>query len=116
MMRKIADSEQKVKDALQVWVDWMRRDRSESELGFGRCVGFDGGGGTSSWDDFARKVDNNMAINVQAIYDGLTFNQRIAVDHFNLGAVWKSNRFNIEDEYATALIAIEIGLRRRMLI
>lgn len=113
---RINDNEFKVKEALQVWTDWMKQDRLESSLGYGRCVGFDGGGNTSSWDDFERKVENNMAINVQAIYEGLKHAQQLAIDHFHLAAVWKSNRTNIENDYSTALLAIEIGLRRRGLI
>lgn len=113
---KISDNEVKVKDALNVWADWMKRDRQEELLGYGRCVGFAAGGGTSSWEDFERNVENNMAVNVQAIYDGLKHPQQMAIDHFHMSAVWKPQRYTIEDAYSEALIAIEIALRRRGLI
>jgi hypothetical protein len=113
---RITDNEAKVKDALQLWAEWMQQDRLESSLGYGRCVGFDGSGNVSGWDDFERRVEKNMAINVQAIYEGLKHPQQLAIDHFHLAAVWRSNRTNIEDDYASALLAIEIGLRRRGLI
>jgi hypothetical protein len=115
-VHRINDNEAKVKEALQVWSEWMEQDQTENALGYGRCVGFDSGGSVSGWDDFERKVDKNMAINVQAIYEGLKHPQQVAIDHFHLAAVWKSNRTNIEDDYAGALVAIEIGLRRRGLI
>lgn len=115
-VHKIADNEVKVKDALLVWSEWMHRDSQEAALGYGRCAGFDNGGGTGSWDDFERKVEKNMAVNVQAIYEGLKHPQQLAIDHFHLAAVWISRRSNIEDDYKEALIAIEIGLRRRGLL
>ena len=45
------------------------------------------------------KVENNLAINVQAIYEGLKHPQQLAIDHFHLAAVWRSNRSNLEDDY-----------------
>lgn len=114
-VHKIADNEFKVKEALTLWADWMKPD-GQKALGYGRCVGFDNGSSTSSWDDFEHSVEKNMVITVQAIYEGLRPPQKLAIDHFHLSAVWKSNRSNIEDDYAEALIAMEIGLRRRFLI
>lgn len=110
----ITDNERKVKDALEIWANWMQRPNKG--LGYGRCMGFDGVSNTSGWDDFEHKVDKNMAINVQAIYEGLRQPQQIAIDHFHLSAVWRSNRGSLEDDYATALVAMEIGLRRRGMI
>lgn len=115
-IHKIADNQHKVKDALLVWSKWMNNDRDSKALGYGKCAGFDIGGNTSSWDEFERKVENNLAINVQAIYEGLKNSQQIAIDHFYLAAVWKSNRTSLEDDFASALIGIEIGLRRRGLL
>lgn len=115
-VHKIRDNEASVKEALNVWAEWMKSDQTESALGYGRCVGFDNGGSTSSWDDFERKVEKNMAINMQAIYEGLKHPQQMAVDHFHLSATWKPQRYNIEDAYAEALIAINVALRRRGLI
>ncbi len=111
----ITDNEHKVKEALEVWAEWMRRG-NEQELGYGRCMGFDGASNVSGWDDFERRVDKNMAINVQALYDGLRQPLQIAIDHFHLSAVWRSNRGSLEDDYADALMQIEYGLRRRGLL
>ena len=115
-VHKITDNEYKVKEALNVWSEWMQQDRDAIAMGYGKCSGFDIGGSTSSWSDFERKVENNLAINVQAIYEGLKHTQQIAIDHFHLAAVWKSNRGSLENDYADALIGIEIGLRRRGLL
>lgn len=113
---KISDSEAKVKDALCVWAKSLKNDVSHQRaLGHGRCVGF-ASGGMSSWEDFEAKVDRNMATNVQAIYDGLKHQQRLAIDHFHLSAVWQPNRYKIEDCYADALVVIGIALRRRGLV
>lgn len=115
-IHKFSDSEVKVKNALDVWAEWSQRDQTEVSLGYGRCVGFDNGSSTKSWDDFEHKVEKNLAINVQAIYEGLNQPQQMAVDHFHLSAVWKPQRYRIEDAYAEALMVIEIALRRRGLL
>lgn len=114
MPQVIADNERKVKDALEVWAEWVRSDTID--LGYGKCMGFESGGSVGGWEDFERKVDKNMAINVQAIYDGLPHGQQLALDHFHLSAVWRSNRTNLEDDYSDAVIGIEVGLRKRGLI
>lgn len=114
---RFADNAQKVKDALEVWAESLKNDSShERALGHGRCTGFASGGGSSTWEDFAAKVDKNMAINVQAIFEGLKPPQQLAVSHFHLAAVWKSQRYKLEDCYADALVVIEIALRRRGLV
>lgn len=116
-VHKISDSDSKVKDALCVWAESLKQDSSiERELGYGRCVGFASGGGSSTWEDFEQRADKNMAVNVQAIYDGLKIPQQLAVSHFHLSAVWKPTRYKIEDAYADALIVIGIALRRRGLV
>ena len=115
-VHKISDTEAKVKDALHVWAEWMLNDNVEDALGYGRCVGFASGGSVSGWEDFERRVDKNMAENVNGIYEGLKMHQQLAIDHFHLSSVWKPQRYNIEDAYAEALIAIEIALRRRGLV
>lgn len=115
LSKAISDIDYKVKDAIAVWVEWVQLGDT-NKLGFGRCVGFDGASSVSGWDDFERRVDRNMAINVQALYEGLTKSQQVAIDHFHFAAVWISNRTNIEDDYAAAISAITIGLKRRLLI
>lgn len=116
LSKAISDIDYKVKDAIAVWVEWMQIGDS-GKLGFGRCVGFDAAGGNvSGWDDFERRVNKNMAINVQAIYEGLSKSQQIAIDHYHLAAVWISNRTNIEDDYKSAIESLTAGLKRRGLI
>lgn len=112
---RITDNERKVKDALDIWAEWMSRDNSQ-ELGYGRCMGFDAPSTVSGWDDFEHKVDKNMAINVQAILEGLPQSQQDAVFHFHIAAVIYPRRTRIEDDYGNALMALEIGLRRRGLL
>ena len=115
-IHRIADNGAKVKDALHIWAEWIKNDRLEQTLGYGKCTGFNNGGSTSSWNDFERAVDKNMAINVQAIHDGLKLPQRLAIDHFHLSAAWKPQRYSLEESYSEALLAIEIALRRRNLL
>jgi hypothetical protein len=115
-VHKMSVNAEKVKDALELWAESVKNyNGQERQLGYGRCVGF-ASGGTSSWEDFAAKVDKNMAVNVQAIYDGLEHPQQLAVDYFHLSATIKPQRYKIEDCYADALVVIEIALRRRGLI
>lgn len=111
----LVDIDHKIKDALEIWAEWQRQGY-ENKLGYGRCVGFDAASNVSGWDDFEHKVDKNMAINVQAIYEGLTNPQQIAIDHFHLSAVWRFTRDSLEEEYSNALMRMEIGLRHRGLI
>lgn len=115
-MRVIDDNQAKVKEALAIWADWMQRGVG-GDLGYGRTMGFESGGSAiSSWEDFENCVEKNMAVNVQAIYEGLQQLQQLAIDHFHLHAVWRSNRVPIENAYASALLAMEVGLRRRGLL
>ncbi len=111
----ITDNEYKVKEAIEIWAEWMKVGDTQ-RLGYGQCIGFESSSNISGWDDFERKVDKNMAINVQAIYEGLSQSQQLAINHFYLAAVWRSNRSSLEDDYRQALIVIEIGLRRRGLL
>jgi len=108
-------SQDKVKDALSVWADWMRDDNTK--LGFpSQSIGISSGGSVSSWEDLELSLDIGIARAVDAILEGVSNSQRLAVHHFHLAAVWRSNRTNIEDDYANALMVIEFGLRRRGLI
>jgi hypothetical protein len=111
---EITDDIKAVKAALDIWAEWMRRN--DDRLGFGSvAVGFNTHS-VSGWDDFERRVDKNMAINVMALYEDLTSPQQMAVDHFHLAAVWRPSRFSLEECYAEALAVIEKGLKRRGLI
>ena len=112
---EISDDLKAVKDALNVWARWMKRDDSD-RLGYGQAaVGFNTRS-VSGWDDFARRVEKNMAINVMALYEDLSSPQQMAVDHFHLAAVWRPQRYSVEECYAQAMAIIEKGLKRRGLI
>ena len=113
-MDAIVDNSRKVKEALDVWAKSM--DDDFNCLSYARSMGFANGGSVGDWEDFEHSVDKNMADNVQAIYDGLQERMQLAIDHFHLAAVWRSNRTRLEDDYGDALIQIEIGLRKRGLI
>jgi hypothetical protein len=115
MEAEITDDLKAVKDALEVWARWMQRDDTD-KLGYGQVgVGFNTRS-VSGWDDFARRVDKNMAINVMALYEDLSSPQQMAVDHFHLAAVWRPQRFDLDECYEQALAVILKGLKRRALI
>ena len=115
-LTKVADIRQRVITNLEIWAERIKSYDVEAELGFGKCMGFSDSKSVSGWDDFADSVDNYMADNVQAIYDGLSISHKLAVDNKHLGAVWRSNRQNLDDLYEEALLIFEIALRRRGLL
>lgn len=113
----ITDIERKVKDALDVWAEWMSRD--DEKLGYPShsLVVLSGGGAWGNYiEDQEIELDRKTAEAVDALYDSLTHSQQIAIDHFHLAAVWKSNRTDIADDYAKAIARIGSGLRDRGLI
>ena len=113
----ITDNERKVKEALEIWAEWMSHD--DEKLGYPShsLVVLSGGGAWGNYiEDQKVEFDQKTAEAVDALYDSLTTSQRIAIDHFHIAAVWTSNRTNIADDYAHALMRIEIGLRDRGLI
>lgn len=112
---KLPDVTQQLKDALDIWAEWFMAENDSNKLGYGRPVGFDCRSGYS-WDEFERQVEKNMAVNMQAIIEGLPATQQAAVFYFNISSAIKPVRINIEDDYASALVAIEVALRRRGLI
>lgn len=104
----------RVKEALDVWSHWIRRD--DANLGYpDHSAGFTYGN-LNSFEDMTYELDNTVANAVDAIIDGLSLSQKLAVYHFHLSAVWRSNRTRIEDDYADALMIIELGLRKRGLV
>jgi hypothetical protein len=111
---KIPDTLEKVKDALTIWAAWMERDNTK--LGYGHVTGFQSGGSVSSWEDFERKVENNLAINVNAILEDLPLHQQHAVFHFHIAAVFTPRRTRIEDDYADAVDVLAVALNRRGLL
>jgi hypothetical protein len=111
---EITDDIKAVKEALEIWAQWMRRD--SPRLGYGQAgVGFNHKT-AYDWNRFERQVNRNMAINVMALYEDLSSPQQMAIDHFHLSAVWRPQRFSLEECYAQALTIIEKGLKRRGLI
>jgi hypothetical protein len=104
----------KVKDALYVWAESMRRD--DHDLGFNGKSSVFSSGGLKMWDELENSADSITASAVEAIMEGMPTNQTCAVHHFHLAAVYKPRRTRIEDDYADALVSLEIGLRRRSLL
>lgn len=103
-----------VKNALACWTEWMQRDNSK--LGYpskSMCMESGGGAWGNFADDELETIENNLARAVDAIVDGLSNSQRLAVHYYHLGAVWRSNRTNILNDYEQALRLIEMGLRKR---
>lgn len=105
----------KVKDALNVWAAWMERDHTKARLGYPyMSTGFINGG---SWGNFCEdneyQDDKLTAETVNAILEDMPDNQQTAIFYFHVAAVIKPRRTKVEDDYADALIAIEIGLRAR---
>ena len=111
----IDDVTRQVKDALDVWADWPQQS-GDNKLGYGKTVGFVSGGSVSGWEDFEHRCNVNMAINVEALYEGLSPLQQSSIDHFHLSAVWSSPRVKIEDVYEKAIEIIGKGLIRRGMI
>jgi hypothetical protein len=108
---------QKVKDALEVWAEWMQQD--DTKLGYPSksAVILSGGGAWGSFgEDLEAELDNTMANAVDAIVEGLPLSQKNAVFHFHIAAVFTPRRTVIEDDYSDALVAVEVGLRKRGLL
>jgi hypothetical protein len=110
----MTDSEQRVMYYLSIWGDYMRRP--ESSLFFPRTASGVAAGGANSFDDLAGQADNYAARTMETIIDDLEPPQRLAVYHFNLGAVWKPGRFNLADEYRKAIINIGKAIVRKGLV
>ena len=109
------DTEIKVKDVLDIWANWMQIDDSQ-HLNYSRCMIYHLGGSNGDKDDAELRDNKNKAINAQAIYEGLSLAQKLAINHFHLSAVWRPQRYKIEDAYASAIEAMTKGLRRRGIV
>ena len=115
MRDTITANETKVKEYLTEWAEWMKADNTK--LGYpSKSLMLSSGGASTSFDDMCEVLDNTISKAIDAILEGVTISQRLAVHHYHLGAVWRSSRSNIIDDYADALMAIEFGLRRRGLM
>ena len=109
------DTEMKVKYILDVWASWMRVD-DKNHLGFTQCMIYYTATGYGSLDDAELRDNKNKAVTAQAIYEGLSLPQKLAINHFHLSAVWHPQRYKIEDAYASAIEAMTKGLRRRGIV
>ena len=115
MKDTITANETKVKEYLTEWAEWMKADNTK--LGYpSKSLMLSSGGASTSFEDMCEVLDNTISKAIDAILEGVTISQRLAVHHYHLGAVWRSSRSNIIDDYADALMAIEFGLRRRGLM
>lgn len=104
-------NEGRIKYYLEVWKNWMLRD--EHQLGYPKKSIYCTANSMASFEDMADQIDYSDALAMDAIISGLPMSQQIAVNHFTLAAVWKSNREILEEVYADALKAIERGLNLR---
>jgi hypothetical protein len=116
---KIPDTLSRVKDALNVWAADQLRDNTRSKLGYPkRATGFAAGSGAwGHWiEDNEYESDKTIAMAVNAILEDMPLHQQHAVFHFHVAAVFKPQRTKIEDDYADAVVVIEIQLNRRGLL
>lgn len=110
----MTEADQRVMYYLSIWVEYMRRP--DSSLACPRTSSGFHTGGANSFDDLAGQADNYAARTMDTIIDDLEDRQRLAVYHFNLGAVWKPSRYNIADEYRNAIAAIGKAIVRKGLV
>jgi hypothetical protein len=110
----VNDTDQRVMYYLSIWVEYMRRP--DSSLSYPRASCGMSSGGAHSFDDLAGQADNYAARTMEAIIDDLPIPQKLAVHHFNLGAVWRPNRFNLQDEYGNAIAGIGRAIVRKGLV
>jgi hypothetical protein len=110
----VDESDQRIMYYMAIWVEYMRRP--ESSLSFPRASSGMASGGAHSFDDLAGQADNYAARAMEAIIEDLPERQKLAVYHFNLGAVWRPSRFNLADEYKGAMISIGKGIIRKGLV
>lgn len=110
----IKDAE-RIKYYLLLWTNWQRSNKSEinTMLGYPSQCLLLVGGGSSSFEDMADDAESRAASIVDSIINDMPTNERIAIHHFNLAAVWRSNRINLEDCYANALELLEAGLNKK---
>lgn len=120
MLPAIADTTaQRVKDALTIWAAWMEKDNTRARLGYPyMSTGFKSGGGAwgTFFEDNEYESDKTIAMAVNAILEDMPLQQQHAVFHFHVAAVFKPQRTKIEDDYADAVVVIEIQLNRRGLL
>lgn len=117
----ITDNDRKVKDALDDWTRWHQTDDPVDGFPPRSAVLLCDGG---AWGNYLADQEEIQYIRnaeaIEAILDPesklVTTSQRLSVHHFHLGAVWRSNRTNIAEDYQQALQIIEINLRKRNLI
>jgi hypothetical protein len=110
----VNDTDQRVMYYLSIWVEYMRRP--ESSLSYPRASCGMSSGGAHSFDDLAGQADNYAARTMETIIDDLPIPQKLAVHHFNLGAVWRPSRFNLLDEYRNAILGIGRAIVRKGLV
>lgn len=111
-LKKIGDME-RVKYYLELWKEFMRR--GQIDVGFRKKSSIFATGGINRFEDLANEADISAARAMDAIISDLPLHQQAAVYHFNLDAVFRFTRLNIDEVYADALVAIEIGIRKKCL-
>ena len=110
-LKTVEPESERVKYYLGIWKGWMLHH--DNGLGYPKKAASCTGAGKRRFEDFCDAVDLEVAEAVDAVLSGLPLYQQAAVHHFNLSAVWRFRRIRIEDAYALALDALEIGLRKK---
>ena len=109
------DTDLKVKEVLDVWAIWMHIDDNQ-HLNYSRCMIYYLSSSNSDVDDAELRDNKHKAETADAIFQGLSIPQKLAINHFHLSAVWHPQRYKIEDAYASAIEAMTNGLRRRGIV
>ena len=69
--------------------------------------------GASDFDTMADNAEAQQAEAFDALVVCLPIDERIAVHHVHLGAVWRMHRQRIEDVYERARLSLSDGMRRK---
>lgn len=116
MCQEAITTNTRVFDYIIIWKKWMSTD-DNNRLGLpSSSAGFRMRTGSQDMEEWEESSDRRAARIVDALIEGLPPQEKVAVYHFNLGAVWSSPRWNVESCYQSACLAIEIGLRKNCLL
>jgi hypothetical protein len=69
--------------------------------------------GSSDFDMMADRAEVQQAEAFDALVVGLLVDERIAVHHVHLGAVWRMHRQRMQDVYERARVSLSDGMRRK---
>lgn len=111
-------NESRVKYYLEIWEEWQRNDQAEINQMMGypsQCLVMVANG-SNTFEEMADDAETRAAKIVDSIIDDeslMTFNEKLAIHHFHLAAVWSSKRVSLEECYQSGLESLEIGLNKK---